>query len=446
MIFALYLLLIALTILHPFEALAPDLAAYRPALVLSLVVLGLTVADALRTRRMAAQPRHLLMLAGFMAAIAVSKIMSGWPGGAIPSLVEFSSPALLFVSSVLVVTDIRRLRATCAVIVLCMVLLSIAGICAYHYGFMRDDLVVAEHGADEDHLVAEPADVIPAQDTSGARLWRIHSWGFLSDPNDFSQAIVMSLPMLMGAWIRRRKLRNLLRVWVPCALLVYASYLSHSRGAVLGLGVVMLFGLMRRYGGIRAAILLGLFGVAAIVAGFTGGRGFSSGGESAGGRIDAWSEGMQLLRSNPLFGVGYGNFTEHFQLTAHNSFVLCFSELGLIGYFFWVGLIVLVFRELTQAAALSAPDSEEKRWAVLLRLSLLGFLTCAWFLSRTYQPTLYILLAIGISAAHCARSALETGAKEPPPAVRWPLATAQVMFASIFIVYLIVRFQYAFVR
>ena len=155
---------------------------------------------------------------------------------------------------------------------------------------------------------------------------------------------------------------------------------------------------------------------------------------------------MQLLRSNPLFGVGYGNFTEHFQLTAHNSFVLCFSELGLIGYFFWVGLIVLVFRELTQAAALSAPDSEEKRWAVLLRLSLLGFLTCAWFLSRTYQPTLYILLAIGISAAHCARSALETGAKEPPPAVRWPLATAQVMFASIFIVYLIVRFQYAFVR
>ncbi|MCB1570276.1 MAG: O-antigen ligase family protein [Xanthomonadales bacterium] len=446
MIFASYLLLIAITLLHPIEAFAPDIAVYRPALVLSLIVLALAVIEAFRSRDIAARPRHLLLLGAFMAMIAVSKAANGWAGGAIPALIEFSAPALLFVVTVLVVTTTERLRATCATIVLCMVLLSIAGIAAYHYGFMRDELVVAEHGKVEDHLTVEPADIIPAEDDSGTRLWRVHSWGFLSDPNDFSQALVMALPMLMGAWQRRSKLRNLVRVWVPCALLIYASYLSHSRGATLGLGVVMLFGLMRRLGRVRAALLLGAFALAAIVVGFTGGRSFSSGEESAGGRIAAWSEGLTMLGSHPLFGVGYGNFTEHFNYTAHNSFVLCFAELGLLGYFLWVGMIVLSLRELHQAAQFAPVDSPERRWAILLRLSLLGFLTCALFLSRTYQPTLYILLGLCIASWHCAEKTWSSREDAEVVPVRWPLATVRVMIISIFLVYMIVRFQNAFVR
>jgi hypothetical protein len=446
MIFASYLLLLAITFLHPIEAFAPELAVYRPALLLSLFVLAISVVHAVRTHRMAARPRHLILLVALMGAIALSKAMNGWAGGAIPALTEFFAPALLFVVTVLVVTDTQRLRATCALIVLCMVLLSVAGIAAYHKGFMRDDLVVAEHGQADNQQATEPADIIPADDDSGTRLWRIHSWGFLSDPNDFSQAIVMTLPMLMGAWLRREPLRNLVRIWAPCALLVYASYLTHSRGATLGLGVVILFGLMRRLGRIRAGILLGLFAVAIVVAGFTGGRSFSSGEASAGGRIAAWSEGLTMLGSHPLFGVGYGDFTEHFNYTAHNSFVLCFAELGLLGYFLWVGLIVLVYREMGQAATLAPIDSPERRWAILLRLSMLGFLTCALFLSRTYQPTLYILLGLCIASWHCAEKTWIADPAQQVPAVRWTAATVKVMILSILIIYVIVRFQNAFVN
>jgi O-antigen ligase len=448
MIFGAYLLLIALTFLHPIEAFAPDLAVYRPVLVLSLIVLVFAAIDAFRTGEMAARPLQLILLGCFMATIAASMLNTGWAGGALTALVEFSAPALLFVLTVLIVTTMRRLKTTCNLLVLCLVLLSIAGIAAYHYGFMVQDLVVQEHTDLEDHLAVTTPDVIPAEDTSGEVLWRIHSWGFLSDPNDFSQAIVMVLPMLFAVWRRGRPLRNLVRIWLPCAVLLYAAYLTHSRGAVLGLGAILLFGMMRKLGPIRAAVLLSVFALGAVVVGFTGGRGYSSGEESAGGRIAAWSEGLQMLRGNPVLGVGYGNFTEHFAYTAHNSFVLCFAELGLIGYFFWLGMLVLAFKETTVAATTAPAGSDERRWAFLLRLSLLGFLTCALFLSRTYQPTLYVLLALCVAAWHCGQKAAAREPGSAPATVQapaWAGTTLRVLFASIAIIYVIVRFQNAFV-
>src|SRR5690606_5734466 len=243
----------------------------------------------------------------------------------------------------------------------------------------------------------------------------------------------------------RRSVRNLVRIWVPCALLVYASYLTHSRGAILGLGVIMLFGLMRKLGGVRAGILLALFGVAVAVLGFPGGRRFSSGEGPAGGRIAARSEGPVMLGAHPLFGVGFGNFTEHFSCTAHSSFVLCFAALGLFGYFFWVGMSVLSLKEMGQAAELSPVDSPERRWAVLLCLSLLGFLTCALFLSRTFQPTLYVLLGLCIARWHCAQKTWNDNVETPAPDVPWIGSSLRVMFISIVVIYLIVRYQNAFV-
>src|SRR5690606_28660361 len=167
-------------------------------------------------------------------------------------------------------------------------------------------------------------------------IWRVRSWGFLNDPNDFAQAIVMALPMLFGARLEGRALRNLFRVWLPAAILVYAVWLTRSRGGVLGLGIILAYGMLHRTGPVRAGIAVTLLALVAMATGATGGRGYSSGEASAGGRIDAWSEGLTMLSANPLFGVGYGNFIEHHEYTAHNSFVFAFAEIGLVGYAFWL--------------------------------------------------------------------------------------------------------------
>src|SRR5690606_25337016 len=161
---------------------------------------------------------------------------------------------------------------------------------------------------------------------------------------------------------------------------------------------------------VRAGIAVAAFTMAAIATGATGGRGYSAGEASAGGRIEAWSEGLTMLGNHPVFGVGYGNFGEHHDYTAHNSFVLAFSELGLVGYVFWLALLVLAFRELAIARAISEPESDEARWSRLLQFSLVGFLVCALFLSRSFVPTLYLLLGLCYACWHCAvKASLERG-------------------------------------
>lgn len=446
MTFALYLLLLVLVLVKPIEAFAPELAEYRLTMIMSLAVFGIALAGAVRTGEMAVRARHLVLLAGVTVAIVVSRVVQGWVGGASQALTEFLPSVLLFLTTAFVVTTMPRLKATCALVVLCMVVLAIAGIAAYHTGFMVDDLVVREGSGSGvlDYLdVRQGPVLVPADDTSGASLWRIRSWGFFSDPNDFSQAIAMSLPMLLGAWMRRRGVRNLVRIWLPCAVLLYAVYLTHSRGAMLGIGMMLAYGLLSRAGPVKASIALGAFAMAAVVTGATGGRSYSSGEESAGGRIAAWSEGLTMLGNHPVFGVGYGNFIEHHSYTAHNSFVLGFAELGLFGYFFWIALLVLAFRELGRAAASTAPHEDVHRWASLLRLSLLGFLTCAMFLSRTYVPTLYVLLALCYVPLHCVeKAALAEGAAPPAPA-RWIGPTLMAIPASILVIYVVVRIQNA---
>lgn len=445
--FFLYLILLALVLVKPIEAFAPGLAEYRIAMLMSLGVFAMALVGTLRTGEMALRTRHLWLVFGLTAVVFVSVAVHGWLGGAKEALVSFLPSVLMFLTTAMVVTTMRRLKVTCAMIALCMVVLSIAGIAAYHKGFMVEALVVRESvdTGDVDYLAVMPEKLVPAEDASGTGLWRVRSWGFFSDPNDFSQAIVMSLPMLLGAWLERRSVRNLVRIWIPAALLLYAMYLTHSRGATLGFAMMLLYGLLGKAGPVKTALAVGMFGMAGMAVGITGGRSFTSNEESAGGRIDAWSEGLTMLRSEPLFGVGYGHFTEHHAYTAHNSFVLSFAELGLAGYFFWLGLVVLAYRELGRAAALLPEGSDERRWAKLLRVSMVGFLTCAMFLSRSYVPTLFLLLALCFACVHCAERAAGPERLAAAPPARWVGATLLAIPATIATIYVVVRLQNALV-
>jgi O-antigen ligase len=459
MTFALYLIMLVLVLIKPVEAFAPELGEYRIAMVVSLLVFGLALGQALRTGEMAIRGRHMLLLAGLTVSVAMSQVAQGWVGGASEALGDFMPSVLLFLSTVMVVTSMSRLKATCGLIVLCMLALSIAGIAAYHYGFMVESLVIREGSVTDmrDFLAVVQGGVVPADDASGASLWRVRSWGFLSDPNDLAQAIVMALAMLFGAMVDRRTLRNLVCIWLPAAILLYAVWLTRSRGGMLALGVMLAYTMLKRTGPIRAGIAVAGFAMAAIVTGSTGGRGYSASEASAGGRIDAWSEGLTMLSNHPVFGVGYGNFNEHHDYTAHNSFVLAFAELGLVGYLFWLALLVLAFRELACARRISLPGSDEARWARVMQLALVGFLVCALFLSRSFVPTLYLLLGLCYACWHLAvkaqaqalpqedeDGAMEEGgghggAVEAP--VRWLGATLAALPVSILVLYAVVRVQ-----
>ncbi|MBI2733544.1 MAG: O-antigen ligase family protein [Aquabacterium sp.] len=276
--------------------------------------------------------------------------------------------------------DMRRLRTACFVILLSLFLLAVAGVSAYHTGYMSEELVLQQRKDDWTIEAPKVRPPIPAEDKSGAFMWRVRGVGFLNDPNDFAQALIMAMPMLWwfvrkGAWIR-----NLIFVGLPGALMGYCVTLTNSRGALLGIASLMFFGIRSKLGNFKTMMLMGGGALGAIVIGATGGREFSSKERSAEERIEAWYEGFQMLKSSPLFGVGYGGFTERYYLTAHNSFVL------------------------------------------------VGYMTCAWFLSRTYQPVLYCLLALCTAVWVCACRSPACANIEP---LRAPLVWVKMTFAMV---------------
>jgi len=321
-----------------------------------------------------------------------------------------------------------------------VVTLAVLSLYAYYTGYMAELLVYREGLASAlgSHVVEEVSP-IPALDQSPGHLSRLRSFGFLNDPNDFAQVMVATLPLLMVFLRKGMLIRNLIMVGLPASALIYATFLTHSRGALLGLASLSFFGVKRRLGTVKTSMLVAGAMMGAMALDFTGGRAYTADEESAGGRVDAWSQGMIMLGSNPLFGVGYGRFAEHHTHTAHNSFVLCFAELGTVGYFLWLGLIVLVFKQLNQAIEAVKPGQEAYQWALALRTALVGFFTCAVFLSRAYHPPVYILLAFAIGAAYCAREYLPAAVGgRPPEPLAWRATTFWLEVGTIFFIYVIV--------
>lgn len=433
MSFFLYILFLFLSYVRVLEAFAPELVIYKPVLVIGLIALTVSLSRFVYLQEMAARARHILILAGLTVAICVSLVSNGWLGGIPPALVDFGTPATLFILTVLNVVSETRLRVTLILIVVCTSILCLSSVAAFHTGFMADRLILdqshTENGDDEDE---------PVEPTSPALL-RVRSLGVLNDPNDFAQVIVMALPFLRLLWRPRANLWNLFAVATPAALFVYTIYLTHSRGGLLGMGVALAALVVKKTGWVPAALLIALLLAGAIAVDFSGGRAYSASEESAGGRIEIWGEGLSMLMSHPLFGVGYGRFTEFSTLTAHNSFVLCLAEIGLFGYFFWIGLIVLVVLELLRASQVEG--SEMTLYADLTLASLAGYLLCAFFLSRTFNPFLFLLL--GLASAVAAQTRAETGSSETVLKLSaWIPRSATAVALSVLLIYAIIRLKH----
>jgi hypothetical protein len=444
MSFAVFLLYVFLSFFRPIELFVPEIAELRPMLVLWSIAFIMAASRALVRKQIAARGVDFKLLFGFMLALGLSLAFNGWMGGAFTAMNDFTTSSMLFVLVVLNVTDLGRLKKTCAAVVLSMLIAAGFGIQAFHTGQYATQLVLrqtAPSHEDDDPSRAPPssASEIPAKDTSGWYLWRVRGQGFLSDPNDFSQVLVMCLPLLWAVWRTGKFLQNLLFVLAPGVVMGYAIFLSQSRGAMLGAASLLFFLVRNWLGTTRTTLLMALGGAGFIAASAIGGRAISSKEQSAAERIEAWSVGLELLKWKPVFGVGYGNFTDHNPLTAHNSFVLCFAELGLVGYFLWIGMIVLAYKSLSTVIECLPKRNPHRLMVELLRNSLVGFLVCAWFLSRTYQPVLYFLLALCISAWYCATQSpgmtdQESTAYQRVHSIKWVKSTFLMMLFTIFAV------------
>jgi putative inorganic carbon (hco3(-)) transporter len=249
---------------------------------------------------------------------------------------------------------------------------------------------------------------------------RIQYVGIFNDPNDLGLLFATTLPMVFYLSGRGGFLGRIF--WLMGAsLLLYAIYLTNSRGAILAVVAIGAVYLWRRRGLVTAAALssFGLMGLMLLPSRM---QELDVDESSAFGRVDAWYEGLHMFLSHPLFGVGAGNFTDYNDLTAHNSFVLVLAETGFIGYILWFAFVgysfwmmLTILRYQPEPAERSAgehdpaktgeaptPDEQaraaewqgERSLALTLLLSLCGMFAAAFFLSRSYTVVMYLLAAV----------------------------------------------------
>lgn len=427
MSFVVFVLYLGISYLFPGE-IFPELQAYHITLwagVGSLVISVITLV--IRPR-----PLNTITPIGLVAGLVLSMMVSTtwanrWLGAPLYVLQSFGPTLTIFLLVLWNVRSSRQLRLSMTVMVILSVILVTQGVAAYHFGYMQDKLLLRE---DSDDVGPEP---------EVSQIIRVRSLGQLNDPNDLALALIATLPMLSIGWKRRRPLRNTLLVLAPALFLIYGIYLTRSRGGLLGVIAVMFTFLVNRLGRSRGIVATAVLGAVLVASNFTGGRKIGAD-ESAEGRVDAWSEGLDMFRASPVLGVGLHNFEDHHTRTAHNSFVLCFAELGLLGYLFWTGLLfwaAIQIKQVLRCKDTSGACAAVQRYALALTASLTGVMTAAFFLSRSYNSTVFILFALACALYGIAQ---DSGCALLMPKVGWmSVRVAGLELISIAAMYLIVR-------
>jgi len=224
---------------------------------------------------------------------------------------------------------------------------------------------------------------------------RIQAVGIFSDPNDLALIINTVLPLVVLWLLQSRSL--LVRFYAVGVIIifVYAIFLTASRGGLLCLGLMAILVGMKKFGkfvGVGAGLAI----MAALVVLGPRMNTISTEEASSYGRLEAWVLGMSLFKGSPFFGVGFGNFMEYHFRTAHNSFVLCCSELGLFGLYPWLMLIWVSLKNtrFVEKELLAAGQRTLAMYAYAAELALLMFVAGALLLSRTYHPSLFVLLGL----------------------------------------------------
>ena len=245
--------------------------------------------------------------------------------------------------------------------------------------------------------------------------------GYAYDPNDIALIGVVGIPLaLWWALTPGKPLRGLMLLAIP--LFVQLIVKSDSRGGFLAMiSVIVAFFSMSMTKAHKKLKYTGWVIGAAAVGSFVLAPGYfiekyqsimdpkDYNRTSATGRKQVWARGIGYAMSNPIFGVGIGNFGsaegrsqtgDAVQAagrgwkwgTAHNSFVQIGAELGLIA---GVAFIMLFFRSIRELIALGkAASARGDLLAPFLGMSLVGFASSAFFLSWGYYDLTYALLAL----------------------------------------------------
>jgi len=89
---------------------------------------------------------------------------------------------------------------------------------------------------------------------------------------------------------------------------------------------------------------------------------------------------IEMLRDNPLFGIGPGNYEVYTNYSAHSTYARLFGERGLIGFVIFIIVVLLALKKAYERSK-------------FLSFSLLGILLNSFVVDTFHWRHLWLLLA-----------------------------------------------------
>src|SRR5262249_29489103 len=151
-------------------------------------------------------------------------------------------------------------------------------------------------------------------------------------------------------------------------------------------------------------------------------------------RVQLWYEGLTLFVRRPLFGIGSGRYDEYVGHVAHNSFIHCYTELGLVGGTLFLGAFYLAAWPLVRLGrpqmrpGAVGPELRKLRPYVLAIVA--GYAGGLMSLSCPYTIPTYTVL--GLSAVYLGLAEVEL--RVPVARLNAPLARRLAWLSVVFVV------------
>lgn len=225
------------------------------------------------------------------------------------------------------------------------------------------------------------------------------AFGTFDDPNDLCLVLIVAIPLF---YVQYKTLPNPIHKAIAllgAVLTAYGAWCTNSRGGVVGIfGMVAAYAIARAKGIRRYVMAAVAISIVLVLAPSRFG-----GGMVGRDRSILWGEGLWMFKENPLFGVGYSDFSSYSSdhLVTHNTYIHTLAEMGLVGYLPLFLLFYLTMVHLRRVIRLrQAISADDYLLLTGLFAALSGYLTGLYFLSRQYQHILYLILALAITATY----------------------------------------------
>jgi O-antigen ligase len=235
--------------------------------------------------------------------------------------------------------------------------------------------------------------------------------GVFIDANYYAASALVVLPI--AYFLRRQSTSKLFSLFClgTVGAILTGLVISQSRGGLIGLAAVVLMLLYESRARFRT--IASLCVVAILIVMFSPINPLRRFDPEVGGvksstdmHILVLYSGLNMVRDNPLFGVGLGNFRSYSMAysddlprlhMAHNSYLELAADNGIPVTIFFLLMCLAVIRDITNARYLHEQDPVTNSVLTGMRVGIIGFLTAATFFSAEYEKMFWVLCFLAMA-------------------------------------------------